>query len=560
MNTYTTDREQRASIKSCSPYIEAQQAGQAPAAGPNCWSNYPEFADELIEFIAGRKQLDRLAGCLRPDSATARPPRPAEAATDIWSLTGNAERGVIGDFRLLREVGRGGMGIVYEAEQLSLQRRVALKVLPFAAAFDPKQLQRFKHESLAAAHLHHTHIVPVYAVGTDPCGYHYYAMQFIEGQSLAAVLLELRQEARPPVRSLGPQPTIVFKPAAPPVETMIAPPLGSLTTERSTNRRSFFSHVAELGLKAAEALEHAHQLGVIHRDIKPANLLLDVRGHLWITDFGLALFQDQGGLTVTGELLGTLRYMSPEQAAGRRAVIDHRTDIYSLGATLYELLTLQPVVDGEDRHELLARLALCQPKPPRAIDPSIPVELETIVLKALAEQPGDRYATAQDFAADLRRFLDDRPILAKRPSLLDRARKWGRRNKSVVVSAVVLLLLAVIGLSVSTILIAGAYERALEQQSKAEKNLQRAEKSFRQARKAVEFFTKVSKDELAFHRPLPRRACAAGCCWWHWTISRSSLRIGATTRGFKKNWPPAGPRCAPCWANCLPCTPAGSTC
>src|SRR5205823_4191214 len=149
---------------------------------------------------------------------------------------------------------------------------------------------------------------------------------------------------------------------------------------------------AHLGIQAAEALEHAHQQGVIHRDIKPANLLLDARGNVWITDFGLAHFQS-AGLTMSGDLMGTLRYMSPEQALAQRVVIDHRTDVYSLGATLYEMLTLEPVFAGRDRQELLRRIAFEEPKSPRRLSKSIPAELETIVLKAMEKNPADRYAT-----------------------------------------------------------------------------------------------------------------------------------------------------------------------
>src|SRR5262249_32981368 len=156
-----------------------------------------------------------------------------------------------------------------------------------------------------------------------------------------------------------------------------------------------------LGVQAGEALDHAHQQGVIHRDIKPANLLLDSKEHLWITDFGLARCQNDVNLTASGALLGTVRYMSPEQSLAKRGPIDHRTDIYALGATLYELLTLQPVFDGGDRQELLHQIAVAEPRPPRSICKEVPRELETIVLKALAKVPEERYATAQELADDL---------------------------------------------------------------------------------------------------------------------------------------------------------------
>jgi serine/threonine protein kinase len=186
----------------------------------------------------------------------------------------------------------------------------------------------------------------------------------------------------------------------------------SRSTEPSIRSTAYFRTVANLGTQAAEALEHAHQLGVVHRDIKPANLLVDGRGNLWITDFGLAHCQSQAGLTMTGDLVGTLRYMSPEQALAKRLLIDHRTDIYSLGVTLYELLTLEPAFSGRDREELLRQVAFEEPRTPRQRNKAIPRELETIVLKAMEKSPESRYATAQELADDLRRFLEDRPIQA----------------------------------------------------------------------------------------------------------------------------------------------------
>jgi Flp pilus assembly protein TadD len=213
--------------------------------------------------------------------------------------------------------------------------------------------------------------------------------------------------------------------------------------------------VAGLGIQAAEALEHAHQLGVVHRDVKPANLLVDGRGHLWVTDFGLAQVQSQAGLTLTGDLVGTLRYMSPEQALGRRELVDHRSDIYSLGVTLYELLALEPAVPGSDRQELLRRIASEEPRPPRRLNKAIPAELETIVLKALAKSPAERYATAQEMADDLERFLRDEPIRARRPTLVQRARKWSRRHRPVVRTAVASLVLMAAVLVGSAVWFAG---------------------------------------------------------------------------------------------------------
>jgi serine/threonine protein kinase len=389
------------------------------------------------------------------------------------------ELGVLGDYRIIREVGRGGMGVVYEARQLSLNRRVALKVLPFAAALDPRQLQRFQVEAQAAALLHHTHIVPVFAVGVER-GVHYYAMQFIEGRTLAEVIRELRRlhgllpkDKEPPAadrvspggsdtgrvrvaerpeaeaqdRAGGsPHPLVPSAPGHRPgvratPEAASEPAL--LSSGSSITGRAFFQAAARLGIQAAEALEYAHSLGVVHRDIKPANLLLDTRGSLWVTDFGLAQVQAEAGLTLTltGDVLGTLRYMSPEQALGRRALLDHRADIYSLAVTLYELLTLRPAVGGSDRQQILRRIAFEETPGLRRHNPAVPWELETIVLKAMAKEPEGRYASAQELADDLRRFLEHKPIRAKRPSLAERAAKWSRRHQSVVMTATLLLVL-----------------------------------------------------------------------------------------------------------------------
>ncbi len=252
--------------------------------------------------------------------------------------------------------------------------------------------------------------------------------------------------------------------------------------------------------QAAAALEHAHQFGVIHRDIKPGNILLDEQGRVWITDFGLAQLQTDSQLTRTGDMLGTLRYMSPEQASGDRVVLSHRTDIYSLGATFYELLTLEPVVAGKDRHAVLRRILEDEPRSPRSFDKRIPVELETIVLKAVAKVPGDRYDTSQQLADDLDRWLKDEPILARPPTLLERGAKWGRRHRSLVRSAAVFLVLAVLGLLVSTILVKRERDKVIVAYEREIKQRGAAEESFRQARQAVDTFTRLGERELV-NRP-----------------------------------------------------------
>ncbi len=443
-------------------FLERQKRGEQPDPAEYA-ARHPHAAAVLREVLAALRVvgLSSAAGLAVADTSAAEEPM----------------TGILGDFRILREAGRGGMGVVYEAEQISLGRRVALKMLPFAAALDPKQLQRFKNEAQAAAQLQHQHIVPVYGVGCER-GVHYYAMQFIDGQTLATVIQELRhlsgeqpavaggtggsaqefasgRRASADFQATGPYESAAAPATARPTET-VTPTVAALATARSTPRATFFRTVAQLGVQASEALEHAHQLGIIHRDIKPGNLLVEWRAGgvnplvLWVTDFGLAHCQGQAGLTMSGDVLGTLRYMSPEQALGQRAAVDARTDVYSLGATLYELLTLTPAYTGRDREEVLRQITFEEPCPPRRLNAAVPLELETIVLKAMAKDPEERYATAQELADDLRRFLEDKPVRARRPSLRQRAVKWARRHRTVVRSAVVVLLLAVVALVVST--------------------------------------------------------------------------------------------------------------
>ena len=301
----------------------------------------------------------------------------------------------LGDFRIVREIGRGGMGVVYEAEQISLKRRVALKVLQSGRLTDEMAMRRFQREAETVGRLHHTNIVPIFAIGAEG-GVRYYAMQFIEGRDLAALALEARRKG------------------------------GRIYDARE---------VAQWALQAAEALAHAHKRGVIHRDIKPSNLILDPEGRIWLTDFGLARRMDDVSLSLTGALLGTPRYMSPEQASSALRPVDHRTDIYSLGATLYELCTRHPIFEAAHAHEVLARILHEEPKAPRQLAPDLPRDFETIVLKCLAKEPEGRYADAGALADDLRAFLEGRALRARRPRVTERVVRWARQNRRVVAAA-----------------------------------------------------------------------------------------------------------------------------
>jgi serine/threonine protein kinase len=397
-------------------------------------ARHPEIADLL------RQLLPALRLIRRPD---------VEAAV-VGASREPRLPALLGDFRLVREVGRGGMGIVYEAEQLSLKnRRVALKILPFAAALDSRRLQRFKHEAQAAANLHHAHIVPVHGVGCAD-GVHYYAMQFIDGYTVEAVLHELRRiDARGERPNSDPEvtPTILYPEGMPSVSTtgtLLASAV-SLTGEGPVRSPAYYRRVAQLGIDVAEALEHAHQQNVIHRDIKPGNLLLDARGHVWVADFGVALVRDDTRLTLPQERIGTLRYMSPEQALSRHDDVDCRSDVYSLGATLYELLTLTPACTGRDPQELMRQILADEPKSPRRRDSRIPRDLDIIVSTAMAESPARRYATAQALAEDLRAFLDGKPIKARPEGVTQRLGRLARsRAAGVLIGLAAALTLAVL--------------------------------------------------------------------------------------------------------------------
>jgi tRNA A-37 threonylcarbamoyl transferase component Bud32 len=345
-------------------YLADLRAGKSPDRAA-VLASHPELAPRLESCLAA---LDFIHRAERPDPAV--PP-------------------ILGDFRVVREIGRGAMGVVYEAEQVSLKRRVALKVLRFGGAVDAEAMERFRREAETVARLHHTNIVPIFAVACEG-GVHFFAMQLIEGRSLAAELAQAKAQGRP------------------------------------LDARA----VAGWGVQAAEALAHAHARGVVHRDVKPSNLLLDGEGVVWLTDFGLARRSDEATLTVAGAVLGTPLYMSPEQAAALDRPVDQRSDVYSLGATLYELATGRPVFEAPLAKQLLEQIATAEPAAPRRVRPDLPPDLETVLLKCLVKEPGQRYGTAKELADDLRRVVSGDPVKARRPGLLLRLRRWvGRRRK-----------------------------------------------------------------------------------------------------------------------------------
>jgi serine/threonine protein kinase/WD40 repeat protein len=442
-------------------------------------TRHPELAAQIRDLFPALVMIEQCGSIAGPATLPTRSAAPAR----------------LGDFRVVREIGRGGMGVVYEAVQESLGRHVALKVLP---AGEPTTSgaarERFRREAKAAARLHHTNIVPVFAVGEDGDTL-YYAMQFIRGQGLDTVLAEVCRLRSADGTTPRPVPTLTSDMA----RRLVTGPLGSTVSPVTRGpvaafeglpsnsaaeggravvvsssgdlaaqpEGRYFRAIAHLGLQVAEALHYAHGQGVLHRDVKPSNLLLDAGGNVWVTDFGLAKAADSDNLTGTGDLIGTLRYMAPERFRGRA---DERADVYSLGVSLYELLALRPAFDDTDRLRLIDQIGRTDPPPLRTLAPEAPRDLETVVHKALSRAPSDRYATAQEFADDLRRFLDGRPIKARRHRLLEQIWRWCRRNPAVatLAGAVALLLVTVaVGATVSAVRLKAALGDATANLSRA---------------------------------------------------------------------------------------------
>ncbi len=406
-----------------------------------CRESYEQFRNEAPQTIDSPPSRSLAIDSLFPPAA------PVKAEADDVSRHYPKIEG----YRILGVLGQGGMGIVYRAVQTKLNRTVALKVLPaMMGAANPSAVSRFRREATAAARLHHTNIIPIHDFGESRDAY-YYAMDLIVGQPLNA-LIKRMSAANAPALS----PTRLSEALrAGDAEVMPSGLEGSATGETfddsgssftsstpSGRGRAYFQHVARWMADAAEALHYAHGQGIIHRDIKPGNLILSVDGRIMVADFGLAKTVDEESVTMTGALLGSLRYVSPEQAMAKRVRVDHRTDIYSLGATMYELLCFQPAFPGSDEKAILGAIIAREPTAPRKILPAVPSELETICLKTLEKSPESRYPTARALAEDLRRYINDLPITAKRPGPVKRVIKFVRRRKAPVIAVTAAVLLA----------------------------------------------------------------------------------------------------------------------
>ncbi|MCA9150566.1 MAG: serine/threonine protein kinase, partial [Planctomycetales bacterium] len=417
-------------------YMDLLRRGVAPPIERYALG-FPEYEQEIVDLYPTFEWLEQVGQ-----------PRPRRANCEIDDLAGTT----LGDYELLLELGRGGMGVVYLARHQSLDKTVAVKILPRHLSNETYR-RRFLREAKSAARLHHSNIVTVFDFGESD-GKCYYVMQYIAGQSLAHILRTERPEE---ILAADYTDRDAFISAClsggKRYHTQIAASeqQGASSTDGMdddsatefvvTSRSSvnaadqdsvtnvtgdcFWRDVALLGFQVAEAIHYAHEQGILHRDIKPGNLLLDADGTVWITDFGLAKVDDDGDLTMSGEIVGTLRYMAPESLHGQA---DRRSDICSLGLTLYELVAHRPAYLSKGAHSIIEQIQAATPTRLRSIRPDIPHDLARVIEKAIERNQADRYVTAGAMAEDLRRFLNDEPILARRVSIIERTQRWCRRN------------------------------------------------------------------------------------------------------------------------------------
>ena len=379
--------------------------------------------------------------------------RSDDVSADVWRAASNPGRGErsefaerlspvldrLGHWVIEREIGRGGMGIVYAAVHEDTKVHAALKFLPATGGLDQRRLDRFRQEAEIIQRLAHPNIVRLHSV-EHVAGHHFLVMQLIDGISLDRVVGSISTHNSSSAR------TTIERDQRP----SQSKDSSSAANDEWLNEKLFgqgqdrFRYIATLIQQAAQAMSYAHSQRVVHRDVKPSNLLVDRNDVLWIADFGLAQIQGEHGLTATGDLLGTLRYMSPEQAMASRVTVDHRTDVYSLGATLYELLCGDAAFQADDRKELLRQVLFDEPTALKKKDADIPVPLQIIAEKAMRKDPRQRYSTAGEMADDLFRYLSDSPIRARPMRFWEPALRWCRRNPALAVSLLTVVTLIVV--------------------------------------------------------------------------------------------------------------------
>ena len=480
-------------------FVERYRRGERPSISEYA-RLYPELADRITRLFPTLVLMEELSpetDGIGIDDRSAQPPRQ------------------LGDYEIGEEIGRGGMGVVYRARQISLNRDVALKVLARPLGIRSQALQRFRLEARAAGQLHHPNIVPVIEVG-DEDGMHYYAMQLIQGHGLDLILDELRRQRVLPTLAGHSTDSVMnslqqttssrkletfaaaflsgeFRPVQDAGTTVGAAPRTVPTGVSTPIHPGYFRRVAEIGTQLADSLEFAHSAGILHRDVKPSNVLVDNSGNVWVTDFGLAKALEKAtdsaaDLTRTGDVIGTIQYMAPERFRGWS---DPRSDVYGLGMTLYEMLTFRPAFADHDRLKLMEQVRTRTPAAPRTLNPRIPRDLETIVLKSIEKDSSARYVSAAEMAADLRRYLEGRPILARCSSIRERAWQTCRRNPLVsVLSGLLVGLIVVAWLGMLYL-----WRDAVASDADAREHLAAERRNLNLAVAAVEeFSTKVSSD------------------------------------------------------------------
>lgn len=466
------------------------RAGQQPTI-QDYQQRYPQLAQELGSLLSSIAMIEQLK-----EGAETR-------GLSNSRLDQVQQLSRVGNYNILREIGRGGMGIVFAAVHESLGSRVAIKVLPTPPMTGAAHIERFRREAQAAARLHHTNIVSVFGVGQEE-GFHYYVMDYVDGHGLNHVISLLRSrefgddsqtDARSPKRSIltktvGSTPTLTSAAtslqASKPKDRSQSVSSGSV--DGLPRGQARFRWSAHLGVRLADALEHAHSANILHRDIKPSNILLDHQGTVWITDFGLAKDSlSDSQLTKTGEVVGTPQYLPPEALDGH---YDQRSEVYALGLVLYELTTLRPAYSAGTAAELIRAISKGPPLPVRRCAPDLPLDLATIIDKAVAREPSARYQSAADLKRDLRAFVEHRPISARRPGVLESTWRWARRNPLVAgltTMSIGLLVLVAVSASVGYWMTTSALKKEAEvtatlreQQQKTDAARQQAEQNLKQ--------------------------------------------------------------------------------
>lgn len=473
-------------------FCEAWLEGKSLDLDEHC-RKYSTCEAELRLRIERFRSIDR---CLDNDRQSFKT-SPAQAIQGGGEVPYNK----LGDFRLIREIGRGGMGVVYEAQQLSLNRTVALKVLPAHLTLREETVTRFKREAATAGKLNHPGIVEIFTIG-DEEGNHFFAMEFVNGAPLDRIVEHLQAGKNAPLTG-----AILGHAVSKNLHSRSDP---SQSEEDSDDEsihaiwdKTYIESVCRIMAQVTEALDFAHQSGVIHRDVKPSNILVREDGTVLLTDFGLAREEGLPSLTITGELSGTPHYIAPEQATSRKEGVDHRVDIYSLGVTLYELLTLARPFEGNSSQEVLNRIVTREPSSLRDRNELIPKDLETICLTAMEKDPGHRYQTAKAFGEDLQNFLAFRPINARPLGLATRTYRMIRRNPMYSALIVLLILLIVVGPTVflfqqkmANIEIQNALEKAEEEAATSSQVIEYLEEIFKSSNPVEGMGKEISAYEL----------------------------------------------------------------